>query len=225
MLALEFTGTAGSARNAPMLLEGKDFSDDDVAEKICLGIALATVNAIRKAEITEIASLATSHRRHLGIQNEATYLGTDERSSQYIFDWHATLRIRDPIISHYDDWQAARGGHALFLVFGVRLIFTARPRTVQPKRVERPCTRVWRRRSYRGLTVLITTDRSLSADGCQDWHALCYLRLRQWQTIAMIFKEEETEMKKFKNIIAVSAFSLMVLALPAIASAQWGNNG
>ena len=31
-------------------------------------------------------------------------------------------------------------------------------------------------------------------------------------------------MKKFKNIIAVSAFSLMVLALPAIASAQWGGN-
>lgn len=40
----------------------------------------------------------------------------------------------------------------------------------------------------------------------------------------MIFKEEETEMNKFKNIIAVSAFSLMVLALPAIASAQWGGN-
>ncbi len=57
-----------------------------------------------------------------------------------------------------------------------------------------------------------------------EWHALCYLPLRQWQTIAMIFKEEETEMNKFKNIIAVSAFSLMVLALPAIASAQWGGN-
>src|SRR5436190_11582025 len=159
-----------------------------------------------------------------GIEHEATWVRMKD-SSQYMVDWHATLRIRDPIISHYDDWQAARGGHALFLVFGVRLIFTARPRTVQPNRVERPCTRVWRRRSYRGLTVLITTDRSLSADGCQDWHALCYLPLRQWQTIAMIFKEEETEMKKFKNIIAVSAFSLMVLALPAIASAQWGNNG
>ena len=118
MLALEFTGTAGSARNALMLLEGKDFSDDDVAEKICLGIALATANAIRKAEITEIASLATSHRRHLGIEHEATYLGTYERSSQYIFDWHATLRIRDPIISHYDDWQAARGGTHYFWFLG-----------------------------------------------------------------------------------------------------------
>ena len=38
-------------------------------------------------------------------------------------------------------------------------------------------------------------------------------------------KVEDKEMKRIKNIIAVSAFSLMVLALPAIASAQWGNNG
>lgn len=41
----------------------------------------------------------------------------------------------------------------------------------------------------------------------------------------MMIKEEEITMKRVKNIIAVSAFSLMVLALPAIASAQWGNNG
>jgi len=31
-------------------------------------------------------------------------------------------------------------------------------------------------------------------------------------------------MNKIKNIIAISAFSLMVLALPAIATAQWGGN-
>lgn len=31
-------------------------------------------------------------------------------------------------------------------------------------------------------------------------------------------------MKKVKNIVAVSAFSLMVLALSTVASAQWGNN-
>ena len=57
------------------------------------------------------------------------------------------------------------------------------------------------------------------------WHAHCYLPLRQWQTIAMMMKVEDKEMKRIKNIIAVSAFSLMVLALPSIASAQWGNNG
>ncbi len=32
-------------------------------------------------------------------------------------------------------------------------------------------------------------------------------------------------MKKIKNIIALSAFSLMVLALPSIASAQWNGGG
>ena len=33
-----------------------------------------------------------------------------------------------------------------------------------------------------------------------------------------------TNMNKIKNIIAISAFSLMVLALPAVATAQWGGN-
>jgi hypothetical protein len=33
-----------------------------------------------------------------------------------------------------------------------------------------------------------------------------------------------TKMNKIKNIIAISAFSLMVLALPAVATAQWGGN-
>src|SRR5688572_29510857 len=33
-----------------------------------------------------------------------------------------------------------------------------------------------------------------------------------------------TKMNKIKNIIAISAFSLMVLALPAVATAQYGGN-
>jgi hypothetical protein len=32
-------------------------------------------------------------------------------------------------------------------------------------------------------------------------------------------------MNKIKNIIAISVFSLMVLALPSVATAQWGGNG
>src|SRR5436190_11582024 len=124
MLALEFTGTAGSARNAPMLLEGKDFSDDDVAEKICLGIALATANAIRKAEITEIASVATSHRKRNRARSD---LGTDER-----FVAVYGRLARDPSDSRSDNQPLRRlagcqTGNALFLVFWIRLIFTARP--------------------------------------------------------------------------------------------------
>ncbi len=41
----------------------------------------------------------------------------------------------------------------------------------------------------------------------------------------MILNRGEIEMKKIKNIIAISAFSLMVLALPSIASAQWNGGG
>ena len=41
----------------------------------------------------------------------------------------------------------------------------------------------------------------------------------------------EKTMNRIKNLIAISAFSLLILGLPAIASAQWngggygGNNG
>ncbi len=35
------------------------------------------------------------------------------------------------------------------------------------------------------------------------------------------FWEREKRMNRFKNIIAISAFSLLILGLPAIASAQW----
>jgi len=40
----------------------------------------------------------------------------------------------------------------------------------------------------------------------------------------MILKERGNKMNKIKNIIALGVFSLMVMALPAIASAQWGGN-
>ena len=41
----------------------------------------------------------------------------------------------------------------------------------------------------------------------------------------MIISRGEIKMNKIKNIIAVSAFTLMVMALPAVVSAQYGNNG
>lgn len=47
----------------------------------------------------------------------------------------------------------------------------------------------------------------------------------------MIFRKGEKEMKRITKIIAISAFSLVVLALPSVASAQWrdddnyGRNG
>lgn len=37
-------------------------------------------------------------------------------------------------------------------------------------------------------------------------------------------QERGKEMTRIKNIIAISAFSMLVLALPSIASAQWGGN-
>jgi len=40
----------------------------------------------------------------------------------------------------------------------------------------------------------------------------------------MIVRKGEIDMKRIRNIIAISALSMLVLALPSIASAQWGGN-
>jgi hypothetical protein len=56
------------------------------------------------------------------------------------------------------------------------------------------------------------------------WHALCFYLFGNGRNHCDDKKKGEKEMKKFKNIIAISAFSLMVLALPSLASAQWGGN-
>ena len=118
MLALELTGTAGSARNAAMLLQGKGPGDQDFDEKICLGIALATANATRKAAISEVRSVATAHRVSLGIHHEGTWVRMED-DSEYVFDWHATLRVRDPMISTFDDWQQAQNATHFLFFFGL----------------------------------------------------------------------------------------------------------
>jgi len=39
--------------------------------------------------------------------------------SIYVFDWHATLKIRDPVISKLEDWRKAENAvnYVLFLGF------------------------------------------------------------------------------------------------------------
>jgi hypothetical protein len=118
MLGLEVTGLAGSARNLAMIFQGKGAGDKDFDEKICLGIAMVTANAIRKAGIPGIRSVATAHREHWGVHHEGTWIRmTDE--SQYVFDWHATLRVRDPLISTFDDFMLATNATHFALFSGL----------------------------------------------------------------------------------------------------------
>lgn len=109
---LEKAGLAGSARNAALLAFGWAFGKgegtDEFNDLICQGIAQYTFKALFKniSKIPELRAVATSHRKHLGTHHEATWLRmTDD--SEYIFDWHATLNIYNPLISRADKWQKA----------------------------------------------------------------------------------------------------------------------
>jgi len=117
MLGLEATGLAGSARNLLMMAQGKYVGDKEFDEKICLGIALVTANAIRKARIEGVPSVATVHRVHWGVEHEATWVRTSDDST-YAFDWHATLRLRDPMISTEDDFVKAQNATHFVLFDG-----------------------------------------------------------------------------------------------------------
>lgn len=110
-LALRFTHTAGAVRNAAMLLQGKGPGDPEFDQKICLGIVAVTVKAImdavRARRIPEVLSVSGTHRVHWGVHHEATWVRMAD-DTEYVFDWHATLKVRDPAISKADDWLQAR---------------------------------------------------------------------------------------------------------------------
>lgn len=107
---LEFTGTAGAVRNFAMIMALKGPGDPVFDERICLGITAVTVKAIHRAmragKLPAIRSCSGVHRRHWGVEHEATWLRAAD-DSEYVFDWHATLKPRDPRISKLDDWMAA----------------------------------------------------------------------------------------------------------------------
>ena len=109
--ALEFTGTAGAVRNMAMIAMGKGQGDPDFDEKICLGIAERTVTAIHAAmkagRLPEVRSCSSIHRVRWGIHHEATWVRMPD-DTEYVFDWHATLRVHDPAISKVPDWMDGR---------------------------------------------------------------------------------------------------------------------
>jgi hypothetical protein len=77
-------------------------------DSLCLGVALYTFKALLKniSKIPELRAAATCHRVHRGTHHEATWLRMQDES-QYVFDWHATLNIYNPLISRFEKWQNA----------------------------------------------------------------------------------------------------------------------
>lgn len=108
---LRFSHLSGSVRNIAMMMQGKYVGDKEFDEKICLGIALVTFKAILKAikqgKLPEVHTANSIHRVHWGIHHEATWIRMKD-DSEYVFDWHATLKVRDPAISKAEDWMKAQ---------------------------------------------------------------------------------------------------------------------
>ncbi len=115
-------GINGSIRNwgyvaCGMISFGKacDPSDAEYAEKVCTGITEATVTAISGAmkakktlgRITKVTSV--SRNGFMGTDHTATLIIMDDKS-EYVFDWHATLNSRNPMIHKAADWKRSTGG-------------------------------------------------------------------------------------------------------------------
>jgi hypothetical protein len=122
-LFLRFSHLAGSVRNAAMMMQGKYTGDKEFDEKICLGIALVTfkavLNAIKQGRLPEVHTANSIHRIHWGIHHEATWIRMKD-DSEYVFDWHATLKLRDPAISKAEDWMRAQTAINFFLFSGFK---------------------------------------------------------------------------------------------------------
>ena len=102
-------GISGGIRNLGYLLTLQDPSDPSIAAKVCYGIAMATSERIERSRgfIREVARAGLVDRAHRGVAHVGTLVVMRDGSS-YVFDWHATLNVDDPLISRALDWNEDR---------------------------------------------------------------------------------------------------------------------
>lgn len=108
-------GVAGGVRNVWMILQGNDGSEPEAAKLSCVGIADATSEAINGAKIPGVASATMHDRPNTKTEHTAT-LVVMEDGSEYVFDWHTTLKVHEPMIYRKKEWDRASGG-VLFSAF------------------------------------------------------------------------------------------------------------
>ena len=113
---LELTRLAGSVRNIPLVLKNilqnkKPEDDAEMTKLLCIGIVAATVKpliaAVRRKGLPGVHTAGAISRVHWGVDHTATWIRMED-DSEYVFDWHATLKITDPAISKAPDWMRAQ---------------------------------------------------------------------------------------------------------------------
>jgi hypothetical protein len=127
-LWLEATHLAGAVRNIPLVLKSialnkKPEDDAEMTNKLCIGIVAVTVKAIigavRQGKLPGVHTAGSIHRVHWGTDHDATWIRMED-DSEYVFDWHATLKIYDPVINKADEWVKAQLGINYVLFSGFK---------------------------------------------------------------------------------------------------------
>lgn len=94
-----------------------DNADPEIEAYICIGIANLTVEAInagvkvgtlKKAGVKE----AVFCDRATGIAHAATRVKMADETD-YVFDWHCTLNVKNPMVYQTEDWHNCTGGETL----------------------------------------------------------------------------------------------------------------
>lgn len=122
-------GISGSIRNwgyvACNIATGGSACDPreaEYAESVCTGIADQTAKAISEAAKCRV--LLASRLEQATVLSRLGFMGTDHTAThiimvdktEYVFDWHATLNPRNPMIHKAADWKRSTGG-VLFAKF------------------------------------------------------------------------------------------------------------
>ncbi|MBR0668950.1 hypothetical protein GXW71_31670 [Roseomonas hellenica] len=109
-------GMAGAARNTAMILLGRKAGTPEFDQYSCVGVTEATTEAISAASVSgaltrpgptllpEVRHSTGVYRVVDGTHHQASWVvmtdGTD-----YVFDWHATLELQDPLLYRTADWR------------------------------------------------------------------------------------------------------------------------
>ena len=111
---------AGSIRNIALILGGMYEADRESFDRVsCVGISKNTAEAVNFASargtklLPTVRNSSICHRVLHKVHHNGTWIVMTDRT-EYVFDWHATLNIRNPVISTRKDWTKGQGAIDFF---------------------------------------------------------------------------------------------------------------
>lgn len=90
--------------------------DGEIAKRVCIGIADATTDDIRRymaaGKLPDVESVGFIDRgQGTGASSEHTATLVKMRDgTAYVFDWHSTLNAKDPLVTDWWEWRQGQNG-------------------------------------------------------------------------------------------------------------------